>query len=47
MDLKKITQQILQYWQEKGIEKKALETVPDIKKVRNKQDYPLQFNFYD
>jgi hypothetical protein len=47
MDLKKITEQILDYWKKNNIEKKALETDPDIKKVRNKKDYLLQFNFYD
>ncbi len=47
MDLKKITEQILKYWQEKDIEKRTLELDPDIKKIRNKDNYPLQFNFYD
>ncbi len=47
MDLKKITEQVLKHWQENGIEKQALELDPKIEKIRNQQDYPLQFNFYD
>jgi isoleucyl-tRNA synthetase len=47
MDLKRITEEVLKYWQENEIEKKVLETDKDTPKQRNKEDYPLQFNFYD